>query len=134
MIYYINHIKTAFSFWYRACAPLRKAGGFMSRDSILKVKEVEAQAEKTVADAKLQAQQMLMQAHEDGKKLFNDAELQTLAKREEMMVRIREKSVQLEEAALAEAREEAAEISREVSLRRKIAEKIIIRGLDSKCR
>ena len=106
----------------------------MSRDSILKVKEVEAQAEKTVADAKLQAQQMLMQAHEDGKKLCNDAELQTLAKREEMMVRIREKSVQLEEAALAEAREEAAEISREVSLRRKIAEKIIIRGLDSKCR
>lgn len=106
----------------------------MSRDSILKVKEVEAQAEKTVADAKQKAQQMLLQTHEEGRALCNDAELQTLAKREEMMTRIREKSVQLEEAALAEAKEEAADITREVSLRRKIAEKIIIRGLDSKCR
>ena len=106
----------------------------MSRDSILKVREVEAKAEQTVADAKAQAQKMLEQTHAEGKALCSDTEREVLAKRDEMMKRIHEKSAQLEQDALAEAKQEADDITKEVSLRRKIAEKIIIRGLDSKCR
>ena len=106
----------------------------MSRDSILKVKEVEAKAEQTVADAKAQAQKMLDQARADGAALCESTESEILAKREEMMVRIREKSAQIEADALDEAKQEADQMTKDVSLRRKVAEKIIIRGLDSKCR
>ena len=112
----------------------REDGGFMSRDSILKVKEVEAKAEQTVADAKAQAQKMLDQARADGAVLCESTESEILAKREEMMVRIREKSAQIEADALDEAKQEADQMTKDVSLRRKVAEKIIIRGLDSKCR
>ena len=106
----------------------------MSKDSILKVKETEAQAEQIVLEARAKAQKMLEDAEREGKALCSDAELEMLAKRDEMMALVRERSEQIGATSLEEAKQEANDIKREASLRRKVAEKIIIRGLDSKCR
>lgn len=106
----------------------------MSKESILKIKEVESQAERIVEEARLQAQEMVEKAEREGKLLCEKAETETLENRNAMLQRIDEKTAQLAEQSMEEAKAEAEELRRSVSLRRKSAEKIIIRGLDSKCR
>ena len=106
----------------------------MSREAILKVKETEALAVEMVRNARARAQQMRDTTESEGKALCAAAESETLAKRDEMMVQLRAKTEELYQNTLAEAKAEADELTREVSLRRRIGEKIIIRGLESKCR
>ena len=106
----------------------------MSREAILKVQETEEQAKQTVLKARENAQQMIERAECEGKELCASTESEMIEKREDMMMRIREKADELTAASLAEANEECKLLVRDVTLRRKMAEKIIIRGLDSKCR
>ena len=106
----------------------------MSREAILKVKETEEQALRFVSDARAKAAQMREETEREGQMLCATAESETLAKREEMMKQLRIKSEELMKNTLAEAKAEADALTREVNLRRRVGEKIIIRGLDSKCR
>ena len=106
----------------------------MSREAILKVKETEEQALQLVRDARARAAQMREETEREGVALCAAAETETRAKREEMMKQLHIKSEELMVNTLAEARAEAEALTREVNLRRRVGEKIIIRGLDSKCR
>ena len=106
----------------------------MSREAILKIRDAEGQAASIIADARERAQKMRDEAEREGLALCDAVEAETLTQKAEMMEQIRAKSEELAAATAQEAREEADEIIKAVRLRRKIAEKIIIRGLDTKCR
>lgn len=106
----------------------------MSREAILIIKETEARAEQIVRDAQARARQMREDAERDGRSLCERTESEVLAQRAEMLKQIEVKSEELLARTLEEAREEADALSAAVSLRRRIGEKIIIRGLDTKCR
>lgn len=109
-------------------------GGFMSREAILKVKETERAAADMIRDARVRAEQMRQAAEAEGQEICRLAEAEELERRRELMEQLCAKTEELSEHSAQEAREAADEMLAEVRLRRKIAEKIIIRGLDSKCR
>ena len=106
----------------------------MSREAILKIKEAEAEADRIVAAAHERARQMISDAENDGRELCRAAEAETRAELDGMLQQIRERTAQLGERLHTENTEEAAQMKRNVALRRKIAEKIIIRGFEAKCR
>ncbi len=106
----------------------------MSREAILKVKETEAQAEAIIRDAEQRARQMREAAEQEGLALCDAAEREMTLQKREMLEQLRVKSEELMARTLEEAQEEADALTAAVSLRRKIGEKIIIRGLDKKCR
>ena len=92
------------------------------------------QAAALVRDARDRAQKMRDEADAAGKQMCRKAEEETLAKRAEMMDQLHIKAEEHTARVMEEAREETDEMIKDVSLRRKIAEKIIIRGLDMQCR
>ena len=106
----------------------------MSREAILIIKETEARAEQILRDAQTRARQMREDAEREGRSLCETTEAEMLAQKTEMLKQIGIKSEELLARTLEEAREEADALSAAVALRRKIGEKIIIRGLDTKCR
>ena len=106
----------------------------MSREAIIKVRETEKQAADIIREAKDRAQKMRDEVELAGQEMCRLAETETLAKRAQMMEQLHIKSEEHTERVMEEARAEADELTKEVSLRRKIAEKIIIRGLDMQCR
>ena len=87
-----------------------------------------------ILDAEARARQMREDAEREGRELCRRTEEETLARREEMLTQIRAKTEELLESTLEEGRQEVDALRQEVALRRRIAEKIIQRGLDSKCR
>ncbi len=106
----------------------------MSRESILKVMEAEEQAGRTVEAARLRARKMTEDATAAGEELCRVTERETALELGQALDQIREKTVLMTERILEEAKEEAEEIRKKAKLSKKVAEKIIIRGLDSKCR
>ena len=58
---------------FRIKAEVFRYGGLMSKESILKIKEVESQAERIVEEARLQAQEMVEKAEREGKLLCEKA-------------------------------------------------------------
>lgn len=107
---------------------------FMSRDTILKIKETEAEAMKIVAEAEERAKQMRQTAEADGRALCKRTEEELSAELEGMLEQIRIKVEEMSERIMEETREEAAEVAAAARLNRKSAEKIVVRGLDAKCR
>ena len=106
----------------------------MSRESILKIRETEAAAAEQIADAKARAQAMLEAAEQEGNTLCESTERDARTKKAAVLSELKQKCEQLAEKSQAETEDEIVRLRREVGLRRKIAEKIIIRGLESKCR
>ena len=106
----------------------------MSRDTILKIKETEAEAMKIVAEAEERAKQMRQAAEADGRALCKQTEDELSAELEGMLEQIRIKVEEMSERIMEETREEAAEVAAAARLNRKSAEKIVVRGLDAKCR
>ena len=106
----------------------------MSRDSILKIRETEEAAAKAVEDAKQRARQIVERAEQDGRALCASTEAEATAQHAAILDQVKEKLLVLDEKNKAEIEEELAGLCREVQLRRRIAEKIIIRGLETKCR
>ena len=106
----------------------------MSREAILRIKDAETRAEEIVREARARAQSLREAAEREGLALCESVERETLSKKAEMMEQIRVKAEELFAATAEEARGEADELSKAVQLRRMIAEKIIVRGLDTKCR
>ncbi len=106
----------------------------MSRESIRLVKQAEQEAERILREAQEKAVQMVAEAKANGAVLCEDTEAETVAAAKEVIVQLRERAEGLRERLDTEAKEEAAEITRQASLRKRSAEKIVIRGLASKCR
>lgn len=106
----------------------------MSRESILKIQETEQIAEEIIADARARAQKMIEAAEAEGRALCETTERETEASLDAMLEQIRERTVSVSERMENESLAQVEELKRNVSLRRKIAEKIIIRGFDRKCR
>lgn len=106
----------------------------MSRESILKVQETEEKAARLVEAARARAHEMTEAAERDGKALCAETEKRVREEYRAMFLELRARCDRLAEKNQAEITEELAALRREVNLRRKIAEKIIVRGLESKCR
>ncbi len=106
----------------------------MSRESILKIREAETQAQAIVERARAQAQARIEQAEADGKALCERTEAETAGEMQALLLQLKEKTGSMNERVLADADEEIAALRKNARLNRKIAEKIIIRGLDTKCR
>ena len=106
----------------------------MSRESIKLVKQTEQEAERILREAQEKAAQMVADAEANGIALCETTEAETIAAAKEVIVQLRERADGLRDRLETEAKEEAAEITRQASLRKRSAEKIVIRGLASKCR
>ena len=106
----------------------------MSRDSIQKIKETEDRAEQIVEDAKQRAREMVAAAERDGLDACERTERETAASIDQMMLQLRERTAAMSERMANEAEEEAAKMRADAALRKRSAEKIVIRGLTSKCR
>lgn len=106
----------------------------MSRNTILKIRETEAEAARIVAQAEERARSMRADAEEAGRALCRSTEQETSAELDGMLEQIRVKAAEMAEHILEETREEATAVAAAARLKRKSAEKIVIRGLDAKCR
>ena len=106
----------------------------MSRESILKLKEAEAEAARIVSAAHARATEIVSRAEDEGRALCEDTERQTKEALGQTLGQIRERTVALSERIEAEGSEEIEELQKRVELRRRIAEKIIVRGVEKKCR
>ena len=106
----------------------------MSRESINAIKQTEQQAERILREAQEKAAKMVADAEARGAALCENTETETVAAAKEVIVQLRERAETMRERLDTEAKEEAAEIVRQASLRKRSAEKIVIRGLASKCR
>ena len=106
----------------------------MSRESIQKIKEAEERAEQLVEDARRLAQERIALAEKEGSALCEQTEHETRKTVAATLAQLRERtdamSVRLDE----EAKEESDKMRADASLRKRSAEKIVIRGLTSKCR
>ena len=106
----------------------------MSRESIMKIREAEDRAEALIAQARARAQAMIEHAEENGKTLCAQTEEEASREMRAMLDKLHEKTDAMNARELANADEEIAQIRKNARLNRKVAEKIIIRGLDTKCR
>ena len=106
----------------------------MSRESILKIQETEEEAVRLIADARERAKQLVADAQREGKESLRIAEEESHVAAAEMLSEIRERTAQLGERLDTESQEACEEMRRNVQLRRKAAEKVIMRGVEAKCR
>ncbi len=106
----------------------------MSREAILKITEAEAEAERLVCEARRRAEEMLREAEAGGQELCRRAEEQTTAELAGVLSQIRAKIEQSGARQETELREELEAMKEAALMRRRIAEKIIVRGLEAKCR
>jgi len=106
----------------------------MSRESIVKIKEAEEAAEKIVAEARERAKEMIAQAEADGQAFCEETERETNQEIVAKLAQLRERAVLTAERLRAENDKAVEELKKKVALRRRIAEKIILRGFDKKCR
>ena len=106
----------------------------MSRESILKIREAEAEAARIISEAHAKASRIVSDAEDEGRALCESTERQTKVALGQTLEQIRERTVALSERIEAEGTEEIEELQKRVDLRRKIAEKIIVRGVEKKCR
>ena len=106
----------------------------MSRESILKIKEAEESAERIVEEAKLRAREMIEQAEREGRELCLAVEARTTEEITATMAQLRERTESMVERISGEANEAAEEMRKNAVLRQRSAEKIVVRGLMSKCR
>lgn len=106
----------------------------MSRESILKIKEAEESADRIIEDAKVRAREMIEAAERDGRDLCATTETRTAEEIAETMKQLRERTAAMVERIALEANESAEAMRKNATLRQRSAEKIVVRGLMSKCR
>ena len=106
----------------------------MSRDSVLKIKETEQKAERIVEDARARARAMIEAAEADGRALCERTEAEARAHDAALKETLYARTAETVSKANEEARAEAEAIRKNSFLNKRSAEKIVIRGLMSKCR
>ena len=106
----------------------------MSKETIDQIKEAEAQADRIIAQAEAKAAKMRAAAEEEGKELCRKTEETATAEMTATLAELRKKTEKRADQLSDLANEEAEAIAEASKLNRKVAEKLIIRGLDAKCR
>lgn len=106
----------------------------MSKDTLEKIRKAEHDAEQLVADAEEKAKAMKAEAVRQGEELCRTTEESVSAELAGMLEQIREKTAELTDRVMEETKTEAEEVAARARLNRKSAEKIVIGGLDAKCR
>lgn len=106
----------------------------MSKDTLEKIRKAEHDAEQLVADAEEKAKAMKAEAVRQGEELCRTTEASVSAELAGMLEQIREKTAELTDRVMEETKTEAEEVAARARLNRKSAEKIVIGGLDAKCR
>ena len=98
------------------------------------ITEAEAEAQRIVSEARAEAERMIECARADGERLCTEAARETAAELAAMTEQIRIRAAEHTARMLEEADAEADALSERVKLTRRSAEKIVIRGLEAKCR
>ena len=106
----------------------------MAKEAILKIRETEARAEQIVADARRAAQAMLDEAKVNGQALCDATEAEAAKARKEAVAAAGKESETLRLRGERDALLEVEDLKKEAALKRKVAEKIVLRGLEEKCR
>lgn len=106
----------------------------MSKDTLEKIRKAEHDAEQLVADAEEKAKAMKAEAIRQGEELCRMTGESVSAELAGMLEQIREKTAELTDRVMEETKSEAEEVAARARLNRKSAEKIVIGGLDAKCR
>ncbi len=106
----------------------------MSKDTLEKIRKAEHDAEQLVADAEEKAKAMKAEAIRQGEEFCRMTEESVSAELAGMLEQIREKTAELTDRVMEETKSEAEEVAARARLNRKSAEKIVIGGLDAKCR
>ena len=106
----------------------------MSKEAILKIRETEEKAEAILADAKKEAKLRIDEARAKGLALREDAETRgsaSLRRGQEELQKERNAALAASQKAAAK---EAEELRAGAALKKKNAERIILGGLENKCR
>lgn len=106
----------------------------MSKEAILKIRTTEEKAESILAEARVSAKARVEAARESGRALRETAEedgAKALKLEQEKLQRERDEALA---ACEEEAKKEIADLQKEAALRKKNAERIVLRGLEDKCR
>lgn len=106
----------------------------MSKDTLTRIREAEAQAQALVLQAEEQAKVMKANAIAEGERFCRETERSVSEELAGMLEQIREKTAELTARVLEETKAEMEEIAARARLNRKSAEKLVIGGLDTKCR
>ena len=106
----------------------------MSKETIEQIREAEAQADRIIAQAEEKAAKMRAAAEAEGKELCRKTEETVTAEMSAALEQIRQKTEEHASQLLEAANGEAEAIAEASKLNRKMAEKLVIRGLDAKCR
>lgn len=106
----------------------------MSKEAILKIRETEARAEEMIADARRRAQALLDEARANGQALCDAAERESAKAQRDEIAKAEKKNDALLANGERDSLREVEELQKDAALKKKIAEKIILRGLEEKCR
>ncbi len=106
----------------------------MSKETIFKIREAEAEAERILAEAEAEAKRMLADARENAERLCGATEREISEELNQMTEQIRVKTLEHVSRVTEEANAEADALEEQVKLTRRAAEKIVIGGLEAKCR
>lgn len=106
----------------------------MSRGTIELIQNAEDRAEATVAEARRTAEALRVNAEREGEIYCKTTREESAKELAATLEQIRTRAMSMTERLAEEAREEAEALRVAVALRRRIAEKNVMRGLMSKCR
>ena len=106
----------------------------MSKEAIMKIRETEARADEIIVDARKQAQAMLEAARVDGQALLEAAEAESAKEQKEKLAAAKKQGETMLARGERDALLEVDDLQKEAALKRKLAEKIVLRGLEEKCR
>ena len=106
----------------------------MSKETIFKIREAELEAERILAEADAEAARMRAEAEEKGRRLCEETERQVTAELAAVTEQLHQRGQEHIARALEEGQAEADALTDGVRFTRRSAEKLVIRGLEAKCR
>ena len=105
----------------------------MSKDSIIKIRDAEKQADEIRASASVQAKNKIRDAEQLGKRLCEDTELQATRENEKKLALIKEKADEMIARSKDSAKEEAKAETDTANLHMREAIRHIIGGIMEQC-
>ncbi len=106
----------------------------MSKGTIELIQQAEERAEARIAEARKEAELLGINAEREGKEHCKRVKEESAVQMAATLEQIRTRAASMTERMQEEARTEAEALRTAVGLRRRIAEKAVMRGLMSKCR
>ncbi len=105
----------------------------MSKETVAKIRDAEAQAEKIRNDAAAEAKAKIQKAHTDGKKLCERAEADAARENAKKLAITQQKADELLNSVRAESAESASAKREEAEFNMREAVRYIISGVDEQC-